>query len=94
MVRGLEDRSSTQLPWDNAMKPTARLFGRAAIGALACWLLFAWPAAAQQGADGQQAPKYARLETKSATIPWLAAAAMLVGTMVIAFRKPKRVSRD
>jgi hypothetical protein len=76
------------------MKPTARLFGLGwvAVASLICWFSLTRPASAQQGADAQQAPAYARLETQSTTYPWLAAAAMMVGTMIIAFRKPKRVS--
>ena len=75
------------------MKATARFLIRTAMIGLSWLVLAGQPALAQQQqSDTSNEPTYSRLETQSTTYTWLAAAAMLAGTMVIAFKKDKRAA--
>ena len=75
------------------MKATAGFLIRTAMLCLTWFVLTGPPALAQQQqSETSSQPPYTRLETQSTTYTWLAAAAMLAGTMVIAFKKPKRAA--
>ena len=74
------------------MKATRRFLIRVALISVAWLVLAGSPAVAQQPGSRQQERTYIPLETQTTTYTWLVVGVMLAGTMVIAFKKPKRAA--
>lgn len=79
------------------MRTVPRLLIAVALSCLIWLLLACSPASAQQPGpgqqdSGQQGYMYIPLENQTTTYTWLGAGVMLAGTLVIAFKKPKRAA--